>query len=167
MIYQYFFPLLPFSVRGKCLSQIQTSYLWSKAISFRASSFLRAGGFLETSKPNAAKAGELHVSQINQSIRYREVSDVWKRWSFIDIFSRMSKHIVCCIVCCKVRVAKFSEAAKDLERHTMSTGATPAADEVKKHRWKRQGRYILSRSSWEDNTIRRLSIPQTLSKVEG
>ena len=38
MIYQYFFPLLPFSVRCKCLSQIQTSYLWSKAISFTASS---------------------------------------------------------------------------------------------------------------------------------
>ena len=38
---------------------------------------------------------------------------------------------MCCNVCCKVRVAKFSEAAKDLERHTMSTGATPAADEVK------------------------------------
>ena len=59
-----------------------------------------------------------------------------KGGSFSDcvIFSRMSKHIVCCNVCCKVRVAKFSEAAKDLERHTMSTGATPAADEVKKHR---------------------------------
>ena len=49
------------------------------------------------------------------------------------IFSRMSKQILCRNVCCKVRVAKFSEAAKDLERHTMSTGATPAADEVKKH----------------------------------
>ena len=47
------------------------------------------------------------------------------------IFSRMSKQFVCCNMCCKVRVAKFSEAAKDLERHTMSTGATPAADEVK------------------------------------
>ena len=56
------------------------------------------------------------------------------------IFSRMSKQILCRNVCCKVRVAKFSEAAKDLERHTMSTGATPAADEVKKTLLKRQGR---------------------------
>ena len=64
------------------------------------------------------------------------------RFSDCTICSQMSKHIVCCNVCCKVRVAKFSEAAKDLERHTMSTGATPAADEVKKHCLNRQGRYI-------------------------
>ena len=56
------------------------------------------------------------------------------------IFSRMSKQILCCNVCCKVRVAKFSEAAKDLERHTMSTGATPAADEVKKTLLKTPGK---------------------------
>jgi len=62
-----------------------------------------------------------------------------------------------------VRVAKFSEAAKDLERHTMSTGATPAADEVKKH-WENRKIY---RSSSMENTIRQLSIPQSLSKVDG
>ena len=50
------------------------------------------------------------------------------------------------ILCCKVRVAKFSEAAKDLERHTMSTGATPAADEVKKHCSDRE-------DIWEDRKI--------------
>ena len=86
-----------------------------------------------------------------------------KGGSFSDcvIFSRMSKHIVCC----KVRVAKFSEAAKDLERHTMSTGATPAADEVKKTLLKTPRK--IYRSSSMENTIRQLSIPQILSKVDG
>ena len=81
------------------------------------------------------------------------------------IFSRMSKQILCCNVCCKVRVAKFSEAAKDLERHTMSTGATPAADEVKKTLLKTPRK--IYRSSSMENTIRQLSIPQILSKVDG
>ena len=86
-----------------------------------------------------------------------------KGGSFSDcvIFSRMSKHIVCC----KARVAKFSEAAKDLERHTMSTGATPAADEVKETLLKTPRK--IYRSSSMENTIRQLSIPQSLSKVDG
>ena len=82
-IYQYFFPLLPFSVRCKCLSQIQISYLWSKAISFIASSTW-AFELLRDIQTKRSKSWRV-TSQINQSIRYREVSVVWKKVEILVI----------------------------------------------------------------------------------